>query len=192
MINLSSEYFKCDDVPEKFGQEKLTKRFDILLDEVKCFLDANSLTDKVAVNRIVLANIIRDYFTDIMRLKDFHTDIEKANSEKVIAYTSYWFLRRKPIQIKEEAAQDKELAIVNERFILQYIFDYLSEREKGRHILLRENKGLKNFAKLMLYYLVYRKIDAQSLEMIITAFLAGQIYENVDKDISGELHPFDC
>jgi len=42
-----------------------------------------------------------------------------------------------------------------------------------------------------LYYLVYRKVDAQSLEMILTAFMAGQIYESTDKDISDELHPFD-
>jgi hypothetical protein len=33
--------------------------------------------------------------------------------------------------------------------------------------------------------------NAQSLEMIIVAFLAGQIYESIDEDLSEQLHPFD-
>ena len=62
---------------------------------------------------------------------------------------------------------------------------------RGDHIFVRSNEGLQNFSKFLLYYLIYRMHNAQSLEMIISAFMAGQIYERTDRDISNELHPYD-
>jgi hypothetical protein len=192
LINIKFSYYKCDDLLQVFGEQKLNERYNRLFDEMSLFLNKNSLQDKACVSKALLASVVIDYFNDIMRLKKFHTDIEKANSQKVIAYTSHWILYRKPIQIIDNsAAEDKELVTLNERFILQYILDYLSEREREQHILLRRNLGLRSFAGLLLYWLVYRPHDAQSIEMIITAFLAGQIYERTDEDISKELHPYD-
>ena len=122
-----------------------------------------------------------------------HTDIERINSEKVVAYTAYWILQRSPLQVSASAAiDDRKLATINERFVAQYICDYLSERQRESHIFLRKNEGLVNFVKYLLYYLIYRLHDAQSLEMMITAFMAGQIYERIDEDISSQLHPYDA
>ena len=191
MTNFSFKNFKCDDIIEAFGETKVEARYNTLLNEVDKFIEVNGLSEKVTVNRLVLANVVTDYFHDIKRLKNFHTDIEKVNSEKVIAYLSYWLLYRKPIQIVNNDLKDKELATVNERFVLQYILNYLSEREKESHILLRNNKGLHNFAKLFLYYLTFRPHTQQCLEMIIVSFLAGQIYENSDEDIGQLLHSYD-
>ena len=191
MTNLSFKNFKCDDIIAFFGEKKLAERYDALFFEAQKFLEVNNLSEKVVVNKIILANAVIDYFSDIKRLKDFHTDILKANSQKVITYSAWWFLYRRPMQIIDTSADDKELATINERFVLQYILDYLCERERSAHILLRNNKGLTNFATLLLYYLMYRAHDARSLEMIVTAFLAGQIYERIDEDISTLLHPFD-
>ena len=193
MKNLFCKYFDCNDLIQCFGEKKLEERFDSTLSMMETYISKNGLEEQVYVDRLVLANVIIDYFSDIERLKSFHTDIKKVNSEKVISYMSCWILRRKPIQIKNHtnSQYNKDLVTINERFVLQYILNYLSERKVEKHILLRDNTGLKNFASLFLYYLVYRKFDAQSLEMILTAFMAGQIYENTVKDISTELHPFD-
>ena len=124
-------------------------------------------------------------------IKSFHQKIDKVNSQKVMSYLSYWFLRRKPIQIKDPNAEAKKVSIINEQFIIDYIFSYLSVRKQKTDLILREEDGLKNFTQSMLYYLVYRLRDPQSLEMIITSFLAGQIYENTTEDISCQLHPYD-
>ena len=192
MKNLFCEYFSCEDLIKYFGKDKFEKRYNTTLKMMEEFISTNDLSGKVLVDRMTLANVIIDYFSDVKRLKEFHKDIKKINSEKVISYMSYWILRRKPLQIIENAtAHNKDLITINERFVLQYILNYLSERECKTHILLRENVGLQNFSGLLLYYLVYREVDAQSLEMILTAFMAGQIYESTDKDISDELHPFD-
>lgn len=190
MKNLSFKYTKCNDIIDTFGEDAVEQRFNELYSQLQTFVKQNKLESVAKVNKILLANAIIDYYCDIKRLINFHTDVKKINSEKVIAYTSYWLLQRKVIQFIDDDFQ-KDLATLNERFVLQLILDYLSDRERGAHILLRENIGLQNFAKLLLYYLIYRKYDAQSLEMVITSFMAGQIYERIDEDISEELHPFD-
>lgn len=191
MKNLSFKNFMCGDLIDTFGEKDIEERYNALFGETKKFIEVNGLVEKVVVNRVILANVVIDYCSDIKRLKDFHPDIKKTNSQKVIAYSAWWFLYRKPIQIIDMNAEDKELATINERFITQYILDYLSERERKSHILLRNNAGLENFVKFLLYYLTYRAHGARCLEMIITAFLAGQIYEQIDDDISDLLHPFD-
>ena len=191
MTNISFKNYSCKDIIDEFEEEKLEARFQTLYDEMSKFIEINNLNGKTVINKAILANVVIDYFNDISRLKAFHVDIHKANSEKVIAYTAYWLLYRKPIQITANYTEEKQLTTINERFVLQYILNYLSERPRKGHILERKNRGLENFSGLMLYYLTYRPRDAQSLEMIITAFLAGQIYESTDIDISSELHPYD-
>ncbi|MDR1157098.1 MAG: hypothetical protein LBK75_02150 [Oscillospiraceae bacterium] len=191
MKDITFDYVKCGDLIEEFGRDKIITRGETLYEEMTKFIADSGLLDVAVVNKFLLSDALIDYFQDIKRLKDFHR-INKVNSQKIIAYTAYWLLHRKPIQIcGGEEKQGKELTTLNERFVLQYILDYLSVRIRKTHILERENKGLNSFANCLLYYLVYRSHDRQSLEMIITAFLAGQIYERIDEDISNELHPFD-
>jgi hypothetical protein len=195
MDNITSNYYKCDEILKEFGEEKVAERWDTLYRELNDFLEYNKLSSVASVNKLLLGYAIVDYFQDVERIKEFHK-IEKVNSQKIIAYTAYWLLKRKPIQIDNPQSEDQqsnitELDTLNERFVLQYIFNYLSERKKEQHVLLRPNNGLKNFSNMMLYYLEYRLRDAQSLELIIMSFLAGQIYERIDKDISSELHQND-
>jgi hypothetical protein len=197
MDNISFDYSDCNDIIDIFGKDKIEQRWNTLYTQLDEFLEINGLSSAATVNKFILANAILDYFYDIKRLIDFH-GIEKINSQKMIAYTAYWLLYRKPIQIKEQQPEDeqiniKELATLNERFVLQYILNHLSISERGSHILDRSltSKGLENFSAMMLYYLEYRLRDAQSLEMIIASFFAGQIYERTEKDISSELHSYD-
>jgi len=195
MDDITFDYFKCDDILEHFGKDKVKDRWDMLFSEMNEFLKFNNLSSVATVSKLLLADAILDYFHDIKRLKDFH-GIKIINSQKIIAYTAYWLLHRKPIQIINPQSSDQqsnitELATLNERFVLQLIFDYLCVRQRETHIFQRSNKGLQNFSAMMLYYLSYRLRDAQSLEMIITSFFAGQIYEQTDEDLSLKLHPDD-
>lgn len=181
MNNIHSELFKADQVLEEFARknDKFKSRFTALLKDMNEFIDKAGLDEKVTVNEMVLGYMLVDYFEDILRLKNFH-GIDHINSVKIVAYTSYWFLRRKPIQVLE---QDKKLIYINERFILAYIMDFISGNEKVS-LLSRENKGLKSFSESLFYFLKYRFREANSLEMVLTAFFAGQIYQEKDKDLS--------
>ena len=181
----------CEYLIEKFGEQKLANRYDALYTEAVAYIDKNKLSKVVTINKFLLSKVIIDYFYDIDRIKHFHDKIELVNSEKVISYISYWFLRIKPIQVIDTSASDKRLETINERFILQYILDYLSERVRKSAIILRKETGLKNFAHYLLYFLEYRIRDPQSLEMILISFFAGQIYENTNEDLSSVLHSYD-
>jgi len=52
---------------------------------------------------------------------------------------------------------------------------------------MRDNAGIKSFLESLLYYFKYRSIDANSIEMILLSFFAGQIYQEKDKDLSQSL-----
>lgn len=184
MNSVHSEFVKPELILQDFGKKngKFEKRFTSLLNDVLAFINEAGLKEKVTINELALGYMLVDYFEDIRRLKIFHK-IEHVNSIKIIAYTSYWFLRRKPIQLLE---QEKELMYVNERFILAYIMDFMSGNAQVP-ILLRENEGLKSFSEALFYYLKYRFHEANGLEMILTAFFAGQIYQERGTDLSDKL-----
>jgi len=196
MINISFDYSSYEDLINVFGKKELEQKWNALFQEMNEFLEKNGLASDAFVDKLLLSNAITDFYADIKRLKDF-AKIKNINSQKTTAYTAYWLLRRKPIQISnaqtktDDLSTLKGLTTLNERFVLQYILNYLSVREVGAPVLERSNVGLQNFCGTMLYYLIYRLHDAQSLEMILMAFLAGQVYERTDKDLDKELHPYD-
>ncbi len=184
MNNIHSEFVRADQLLDEFTtrEDKFERRFASLLDDIKGFINEVKLNEEVVVNELALGYMLVDYFEDIRRLKTFH-GIEHVNGVKIVAYTSYWFLRRKPIQILK---QDKKLVYINERFILAYILDFISGDEEIP-LLLRENEGLKSFSESLFYFLKYRFHEASSLEMILTAFFSGQIYQEKEKDLSDSL-----
>lgn len=52
---------------------------------------------------------------------------------------------------------------------------------------MRKNAGLVAFRELLFYFFKFRKFNAQDIELMLTAFLAGQIYQETSEDISGKL-----
>lgn len=106
------------DTPEK--REKFKKRYESLYNQMQIYIEKSGLSSHVKVNEIMLGYALVDYFEDIERLKNFHR-VEHINSIKLTAYTVYWLLRRKPIQI---LSNDKDLLYVNERFALAWLWDF--------------------------------------------------------------------
>ena len=181
MNNIKAEFVEPKELLQQFvaDNDKFEDRFTSLLTDINAFIKTNGLVDKVKVNNLTLGYTLVDYFEDIRRLKLFH-NIEHINSEKIVAYTSYWILKRKPIQLVTE---DKDLLYINERFVLAYISDFISSVDKGS-VLVREESGLKAFKETLFYFLKYRVATANMLELAIISFFAGRIYENDKEDIS--------
>lgn len=161
-------------------------RYSSILGQMEHFIKESNLGEDVFVNPILVGLALIDCFEDIRRLKDFHK-IESTNGLKIVSYTAYWLLRRKPIQVK---SVKEENAYINEYFVLLYIFNYVSSEKLG-FILDRKEEGLISFKDTLLYNLKYRINDPKSLELMITGFFAGQIYQSVEKDLSDELPPRD-
>jgi hypothetical protein len=85
---------------KSFGLSTIEKLLHSLDDKCQKFIEGSKLTGSVFVNSALLVKVVRDYFADIDRLKQFHL-IEEINSIKVYSYLLFWFLRYKPIQITQ-------------------------------------------------------------------------------------------
>lgn len=183
MITIHTQYEKPQALIDEFcdKDEKLKVRYSAIYTDMTNYIKASGYEDKVLINELSLGYALIDYFEDIRRLKNFH-HVPHINSIKLIAYMAYWLLRRKPLQV---VALEKEILYVNERFVLAYVLDFLNDDQS--HILERENEGLRAFTESLLYFFKYRQFNAQTIEMIILAFFAGQIYQSKDMDISFEL-----
>lgn len=183
MQNIYSKFeFPVELIDTEEKREKFIQRYDSLYTQMQDYIDKSGFSEDVVINELILGYALVDYFEDIERLKDFHK-VEHINSIKLTAYTVYWLLRRKPIQLKKSK---KELLYVNERFALAFVLGFLSSREK-KHIIVRDERGLESFSESLFYFFKFRNFNAQNIELALTAFFAGQIYQETDKDISRTL-----
>lgn len=157
----SSSY---DELFAYFDQDKIIERYKTLLAMCRQFILSKHWLGKVKINRLILANAVMDYFADVKRIKDFHAGTEKINSIKIISWCSSWFLRRKPLQV---LVAEPECVFANELFIFFWLAQFI-----GRESLAEES--LTPFWSSLAYYLKYRPINPQTLELMLTAFAAGQ------------------
>lgn len=181
MYNIQPDFKKATELLADFVEDssKFQDRFEALYKDINNFIVVNKLENKVQLNVLSLGSALVDYFEDVRRLKIFH-NIEHINSAKIVAYTSYWLLQRKPIQLLVE---DKNILYVNERFVLAYISDFISQKNK-KSILVRSEKELRSFMETLFYNLKYRILNANMLELSILSFIAGEIYQGDITDTS--------
>lgn len=113
------------------------------------------------------------YFSDIQRLKDYQK-IEHVNEIKIKAYETFWLLKRKPLQLKGQIDDDR-LLYVNEKFLLTRLTSFMLGEDINMPLVGEKSVAFKNFLDTLYYYLKFRRCDAQSIELMLLAFKAGQI-----------------
>lgn len=158
---------------EKYGEERIREAYEWMFSSMDEYVYRIGKAESCLVSETILDYVIVDFFTDIFRLKSFHT-IDNPHDTKVYSYMAFWTIRHKPIQT---ICNDEELAFVNEEFVTEWIRGYLCSVDDA--IALPEsNRGdIDNFFSTLLYYLKYRSFSAQSLEGMLLAFLAGRNYQ---------------
>lgn len=183
MDSIHSDYLSADKELSEYIKDnnKFKDRYESILIDMNNFINKNGFDDLVIVNEVVLASALIDYFEDVKRLKNFH-NVDHINAIKIVSYISFWIIKRKPIQILDN---QKELVDINERFVLAYIIGFLNNG-KGS-LFERHELGIESFKESLLYFLKFRFIKANTLEIMLIAFFAGQIYQEDTKDISSEL-----
>jgi len=169
----NSSNFTYQDVLESFGEEKVAHRYDSLMEQLNGFIQRNKYTDKVSICPGIVNQLVIDYFTDIFRLKEFH-HIDLTNYIKITAYTAYWLVRRKPLQIIKDDIEDIELAFCNENFVLSYILRFLQQPEVN---IYDEQGEYSEFVSTLSYALRYRTLTPQMLELMIEGFRGGCVYQ---------------
>ena len=165
-----SERNDYSDLIKTFGIEEFKSRFEQIEKSAEDFIKESGFEKTVYCNERILAQLLLDYYSDIERLKDFHS-IKRVRTEKIFAYTIAWIIRRKPLQYKDNSVEEKDV-FVNERFAA-----YLLLNECmccGKEFVLPEHKkDLDEYIDLLFYYFKYRECNPQTIELAISSFKMG-------------------
>lgn len=174
---------KCYDYSElidAFGKKKITERYSTIYEYLESFIKRHGYTNNVIIAESILHQVVVDYFADIYRLKEFHK-IEHINFLKIRAYTAYWLLRRKPLQIVKDNDEDIDLAFINEKFVTSYLLQFLYGNHEDVIILQNDRQDFIEFVKNLEYFLRYRTVTAQMLETMLESYRAGiAFYKAID------------
>lgn len=172
----SNKSYDYSEILADFGKEKIEQRYDTLYEYLSAFIKRHKYEGKIVIAESVLNQAVIDYFADVHRLKNFH-HIEAINYLKIHAYTAYWILRRKPLQIVEDDQEDLDRAFVNEKFVASYLIQYL--RGENTNVIILESERLPyfEFVKNLEYSLRYRTVTPQMLETILEAYQAGEAFQ---------------
>lgn len=173
MNNIENTYANYDDLVSAVGQEVIESRIQQIAQEMLDFLKINNLDQVAYIHQMALTHAVMDYFSDVQRLKEYQ-QIEHVNDIKIKAYETFWLLKRKPIQLKEQIEDDR-LLYVNEKFLLTRLTSFMLDSEINMPIVEEKSIAFKNFLNTLYYYLKFRRCDAQSIELMLLAFKAGQL-----------------
>ena len=178
MENNDSQEFGIDYaiILKHYTIEEVKVRFGIWYSDANRFIERKGLSDKAVINTKRLGYAICDYFIDIIRMKEFH-GIEHANLNKVYAYSCYWFLKRQPIQLKDDVLSND--LYINELFAVNNLIAKL--RRHSSNIDIINKQSLLELGKLWLYNFKYRVYTAQSLETSICSFFVANGNRSVSK-----------
>ena len=113
------------------------------------FLKTNDLLKIAYIHEMALTHAIMDYFSDIQRLKDYQ-HIEHINEIKIKAY---------------------------ETFLLTRLTSFMLGDNINMPIVGEKSVAFTNYLNTLYYYLKFRRCDAQSIELMLLAFKAGQLIQ---------------
>lgn len=162
-----------EDIFKAYGESEIETRFNTLYQEMDMFIRNSGFPEFLTINQDLLAIAVNDYFLSMNELRQFHR-INHFDERKKVSYTAYWLLYRKPIQVYNDLEYyASKLATINERFVLLYILDYLSNQLGDDHILLQSqsNKRIKAFIDMLFYLLIKGLRSVQSLQLVIDSFV---------------------
>ena len=174
MNHIESMYLSYSGLLEEFSEDVIRSRYAFLYKECMEFLKSQKLESEVRLDELLLMHVGLYYFSDGSRLKKFH-HIHHINETKVIAYETFWLLRRKPLQVVTQR-QDDFLAFINEKFVFSRLAAFLVGNRKDQVLREQDKKAFMNYLDTLYYFLKYRQYDPKMLELMLLGFRAGEIW----------------
>lgn len=178
MKNIGSGFGDYSDLVKRIGVEQIKARYEFLYEEVNIFFDSfgrNDIREILKINERSLMHCVLEYFEDIEKVKSAH-NLDHTNSPKVMAYTAYWFLRRHPIQISDLAEEDDDLVFANEKFVLSMLISFLTMGAESKALIGDDKDIYIAFVNSFFYFLKFRRLDPQAIEMVLLSFRLGGVY----------------
>ena len=174
-VHIESKYLDYNnEVLKEISEKKLQDRYHRLLVSAQEFIKEMGYQEHVFCNETMLMFAVLGYYSDIMRLKDFHK-IDNEHDTKALAYEVTWLLKRRPLQILN--SNDQKYIFCNEQFAFSQITYWLKKNDgdMGTEAL----SELKFFSNTLFYHLKYRSYEPQTLELMLVSFMAGRKYQHI-------------
>ena len=151
----------------KKNGKKIKERVNLLVEEFGDYIDGiNIPKDSVHLPVELAFDVVRNYFIDLSRVKEFH-NIEHAKGIKIAAYQTSWLLRIKPVQIIHIDPQNvQRYVLLNEHFAFHTMVSQLYNRSTlNNNDLTAWNK----FIDHLIYHFHFRNTNPQSIELMLEA-----------------------
>ena len=155
-------------------RDKFSARLKELIETANYFINEAGYSKYVRCDERIMTQVLLDYYSDVERLKDFH-DIERIRTEKIIAYTVAWIVKRKPLQFVKFPDDERD-TFVNGRFAAYLMLNECMFNEK-MYIHPKYGNRLQDYINLVMYYLKYRECNPQVIELAIESFKMGVCIE---------------
>ena len=174
---------------KKFGELELKDYFSLLYKSAERFIESLELESYLIISNRQLVKIGIDYHADIGRLIDFHNiEIDKIQPTKVAAYTAYWVVKNKPLQLiqdlsKEKIAKYPYIQDINELFACSLLISLAFDTRKPIVLSAPATGRWNNFTLCLQYSLAYRIITPQALELVLDALNVKPFYKPLLKPI---------
>lgn len=185
MINIISGYRHYEELAQRIGVDRIIERYEYIYEEMTKFIQTLSQTRDypeipVRINDRALMHAVLEYFEDIEKVKSAH-DLEHTNSTKITAYMAYWLIRRHPIQLSSLDCDD-DLVFINEKFVLSMLISFMTHGSETQPLTEIDREIYIAFVNTFYYFLKFRRLDPQSIEMILLAFRLGGVFPDC-KDV---------
>jgi hypothetical protein len=174
-IRLSKQKKKIRDEERAVLESKILLRINTLESLYNSFMNKYSnIKDVVHINKYLLYAIVKSYYYDIHRFKDFSCSTW-ADNHKQAAYTVKWISKFRPIQIIidekeiENRKIEKDLFLINSFFALFAGFSFLGNANIISSISTR-------FYTHLIYLTLYRNISGKQLSSLF--YLIEKCYVN--------------
>lgn len=160
---------------EGANRQKFQNRLQELVDTANRFIEEAGYSGYVECNERIMLNVLLDYWTDVERLQVFH-NIERVRTEKIVAYTISWLIRRKPLQFVKFPPEERDI-FVNERFAAYLMINECLSDDNKKYVPEQYQYKLDEYIDLVLYYFKYREVNPRVVELAIESFKMGLLVE---------------
>lgn len=160
---------------DELGEDKIISRYKMIYSYLEKFILQNALQEKVSILRSAVDHMIVDYFVDVLRLKEFH-EMKRINETKICAYSVFWLLRHKPLQVLSES-NEEDYCFINEDMAAAFLKSHLFQGPANIAIIDNKLEEMNEFTDTLEYYFRYREYNAKSIELLILAFQGGRAYQ---------------
>lgn len=158
------------EIKKYFSDEYIENLGILLYSQAEAFIGKKEISEYVYINEAIYQMFLIDMLVDLERLKDFH-DIDRINYAKLMAYAASWWIKRKPIQLKEGCPE--KYIYTNEEFARTLLIHAAGCMESDIWIKAASLEEIEKTLDHILYHLKFRNTNPQTLELLVVGFQGG-------------------